>query len=385
LFPERHFFFETLPDVVHEIGETDTFDIHEVAVLARYIAHTYHNVLKSVARPNSVDGAPSALVSCILRDRHCPNWYDNLLKPGARLNSGGSRSLSVIDLEPLVQDLFFASSDLEFLIQKMFEPGAITARHIEASGAQTLRLSLNNKFDLLLPLHKNPPALRWLIERGGLDDERRLAATVFSRGPGIPGANWTKLPRCGVGGGDFSSLPESSPCVQGIGFPSIHQELRRNRAYMMLAWINLKKDFWKNVQAMIFRIPRLWLVVGTTSEKQTYQVRGSAVLYPLLTLGTAAILLLGVLGFVVSRKGWREHWILAIPIVYLSLVHAPFHAEGRYTVPGRPFYLIYTAVALIYLWPKVRGLFRRKREDTGPQREPPASSSRPVEKTLFSG
>ncbi len=117
----------------------------------------------------------------------------------------------------------------------------------------------------------------------------------------------------------------------------------------MLAWINLKRNFWKNVQAMIFRIPRLWLVVGTTSEEQTYQVRGSAVLYPLLTLGTAAILLLGVLGFVVSRKGWREHWILAIPIVYLSMVHAPFHAEGRYTVPGRPFYLIYTAVALILL------------------------------------
>ncbi len=383
VYPERYFFFETVPDVVHEIGGADTLDIHDVAALVQDIAHTYHNVLKSGARSDSVDGAHSALLSCILRGRHCPNWYHNLLKPGARLDSGGSQSHSFSNLELLVQDLFFASSELEVLIQKMSGPGAFTARDIEASGEQTLRLSLNNEAGLLLPLHKKTPALRWLIERGGLDDKRRFAATVSYRGPGTPGANWTKLTRCGLEEGIFSSLPESSPCVQRIGFPSIHQELRRNRAYMKMAWINLKRDFWENVQALIFRIPRLWLVLGTTSEKQTYQVRGSSVLYPLLTLGTSAILVLGILGFVVLRKGWRKHWIIAVPIVYLSLVHAPFHAEGRYGVPGRPFYLIYTAVALIYLWPKVRGLFRRRREDTGPQREPPASSSRPVGKTLF--
>ena len=69
----------------------------------------------------------------------------------------------------------------------------------------------------------------------------------------------------------------------------------------------------------------------------------------------------------------REHLFLTTPVLYLSLVHAPFHVESRYSVPGRPFILIYTAVALIFLYTKTREHFRQKRRPAGSPPESPAS------------
>ena len=131
---------------------------------------------------------------------------------------------------------------------------------------------------------------------------------------------------------------------------------------MKLAWINLKREPWLFGKAILARIPRLWMVIGRTGTGQTgrtgtgqaYQVPGSTIIYPLLTFGTALNLLLGVAGFVLTRKKWRQHLILILPIIYLTLVHTVFHTEGRYTAPGRPYLLIYTSITLIALWSKIR-------------------------------
>jgi hypothetical protein len=321
---EWNFSFRIVPDVLHELGQMQVSDIHDIAAVGRLLVSLNGTLLKSGS-----------------------NF-------GAREN-----------------ERYFIS-DIAGIIQEMSLSPAVKLTSVESGGPKMLRLHLSNGVDFPLPLQEGSVTLRRLIQRGGIDGKMKFAATVYKIGPEHPGAGWVREAQCGFELKTLNAIQKPVPCIQGIGFPAVDLEHRRNRAYLTLAWINVKRDFWKIVKASIFRIPRLWMVVGTTSDRQAYQVRGSSLLYPLLTLGTSATLVLGILGFVVLRKGWRDHWILAIPVVYISLVHAPFHAEGRYTVPGRPFYLIYTAVTLIYLWPKVRGLFRRRREDTGPQREPPA-------------
>ena len=323
--PEENLFYVIRPNVLGKIDEPDVLDIHNLAAVGRVF----------------------------LRENR------NALKPGTILR--------VKEIEPI------PFSSLDFLIQKFSLFPKITLTGVEAQGPQTLRLHLSNGSNFLLPLQKRPGTLRNLVQKEGSDSKPHFSATLYQASPGKSGATWQRMALCGFGGLE-RILRGSYPCIQRIGPTAIDQESRRNRAYLDLAWINLKRDFWKILRASAFRIPRLWVVVGTTSDKQAYQVGGSSILYPLLTLGTLAILALGVFGFVISRKRWREHLFLTTPVLYLSLVHAPFHVESRYSVPGRPFFLIYTAVALIFLYTKTREHFRQKRRPAG---SPPGSPASP--------
>ena len=97
------------------------------------------------------------------------------------------------------------------------------------------------------------------------------------------------------------------------------------------------------------------MVVGSGDGPQAYPFSRRAWVYRVLKYGTLGMLILGVLGFVLLRDRWRSHWFLAVPVVYLSLVHMPFHAEGRYTLQGRAFLLVYMVAALMMLWRRFRG------------------------------
>lgn len=149
------------------------------------------------------------------------------------------------------------------------------------------------------------------------------------------------------------------PCILQIGLSGIQQELRTNRSYMALTWKNLGEDPWGYVKAGLARIPRLWLTVGQGDTRQTYSVPGGSLSYSLLRVFSIALLLLALAGFLIKIKTWRTHFLLAVPILYLSFVHAPFHPEGRYSIPGRPFLLIYVAITLLALWDWLR---RHRRE-----------------------
>ncbi len=128
---------------------------------------------------------------------------------------------------------------------------------------------------------------------------------------------------------------------------------------MALTWKNLGEDPGGYIKASLTRIPRLWLTVGQGDTGQTYSVPGGSLSYSLLRVFSIALLLLALAGFLIKIKTWRTHFLLAVPILYLSFVHAPFHPEGRYSIPGRPFLLIYVAITLLALWDWLR---RHRRE-----------------------
>ncbi len=150
------------------------------------------------------------------------------------------------------------------------------------------------------------------------------------------------------------------PCIVQIGLSGVQQELRTNRSYMALTWKNLGADPGGYIKATLMRIPRLWLTVGQGDTGQTYSVPGGSLSYSLLRVFSIALLLLAVAGFLIKIKTWRTHFLLAVPVLYLSFVHAPFHPEGRYSIPGRPFLLIYVAITLLALWDGLR----RHRQET---------------------
>lgn len=144
------------------------------------------------------------------------------------------------------------------------------------------------------------------------------------------------------------------PCILQIGLSGVQQELRTNRSYMALTWKNLGEDLGGYIKAALIRVPRLWLTVGQGDAGQTYSIPGGSLSYSLLRVSSIALLLLAVAGFLIKIKTWRTHFLLAVPVLYLSFVHAPFHPEGRYSIPGRPFLLIYVAITLLALWDGLR-------------------------------
>jgi 4-amino-4-deoxy-L-arabinose transferase-like glycosyltransferase len=52
------------------------------------------------------------------------------------------------------------------------------------------------------------------------------------------------------------------------------------------------------------------------------------------------------LGLFRSRRSLAAHWPLWSVPLYLTLVHVIFHIEPRYSLPGRPFLMVYCAIAV---------------------------------------
>jgi 4-amino-4-deoxy-L-arabinose transferase-like glycosyltransferase len=64
--------------------------------------------------------------------------------------------------------------------------------------------------------------------------------------------------------------------------------------------------------------------------------------------------LLALLGVFLRRKKLVQEWPLWIFPIYLSIVHLVFHIEPRYSVPARPFILVYSAVGGVAIFELIR-------------------------------
>ena len=247
---------------------------------------------------------------------------------------------------------------------------------VETARASAFRVVMSSGGVLVLP-RKGPAlagALRELVRKGDAGGKLEYAGRVAERGPAMFGSGWRQVPYCGLSKAIREKMPgekgipgnvrderavlrflKGVPCLRWVGLSAIEQELRRNRAYRALAKENLGRDFFQTGKAALLRIPRLWMVVSSGDGPQAYPFSKHAWVYRALKYGTFGMLVLGILGFVLLRDRWRSHWLLAVPVVYLSLVHMPFHAEGRYTLQGRAFLLVYGVAALMMLWRRFRG------------------------------
>jgi hypothetical protein len=66
-------------------------------------------------------------------------------------------------------------------------------------------------------------------------------------------------------------------------------------------------------------------------------------LWHVLTFGLA------VAGVWSQRTALSSQWALWLVPAYLTALHLVYHVEARYTIPARPFLLVYSAIGLAWL------------------------------------
>ncbi|MFQ5914232.1 MAG: ArnT family glycosyltransferase [Nitrospinota bacterium] len=172
---------------------------------------------------------------------------------------------------------------------------------------------------------------------------------LWKRRPGGPHGEEPFVPR--------TAALSKVPCYWSGGIEPVTGELRRYQDHRFFFWENLRRWPMSYLGGSLLRIPRIWVIVGRSQEVgQTYVVAGGGWVFPALTAFTLGLLAAALAGYVIERRTWRTHWYLAAPVVYISLIHAPFHPEARYSLAGRPFLLVYCALTLL----AVHRLWRRR-------------------------
>ncbi|MGH2950912.1 MAG: ArnT family glycosyltransferase [Solirubrobacterales bacterium] len=78
------------------------------------------------------------------------------------------------------------------------------------------------------------------------------------------------------------------------------------------------------------------------------------------------LILLAAVGVWAGRARWIQLWPVWLVPAYLTLLHFVFQAEARYTIPGRPFLLVFSAVGALVLWKLIAGRISPDDEITTP-------------------
>jgi 4-amino-4-deoxy-L-arabinose transferase-like glycosyltransferase len=113
--------------------------------------------------------------------------------------------------------------------------------------------------------------------------------------------------------------------------------------------------------SMLIRVPLLW----STADISPWSMGGTG--HRIMQLQYGLTMLLLALGLFICRRRLKQHWPLWLVPVYLTLIHMVFHFEGRYSIPGRPFLLIYAGVGLSHLL-YVLGLARKDSPEESEER-----------------
>lgn len=126
----------------------------------------------------------------------------------------------------------------------------------------------------------------------------------------------------------------------------IHQGPRdmveNDRLRLRLAFQNIREAPWAYLSGIPYRAVRVWI--------SRYHYALTHLPLNLVKWGSTLVFAFGCLGIVVSRKRLLRLLPLWAPMLYISAVHMFFHIEARYSIPGRPYLLIFASVTCLWLW-----------------------------------
>lgn len=112
------------------------------------------------------------------------------------------------------------------------------------------------------------------------------------------------------------------------------------------------------IRSIPIRVAYLWSTCDFSP-----QALQQGVFHRFMQLHYVVLVLCAILGILLRWRRLPEEWPLWLFPVYLTAVHLIFHIEPRYSLPGRPFILIYSAVGMIgvYDWARTcKGVDREK-------------------------
>ena len=126
----------------------------------------------------------------------------------------------------------------------------------------------------------------------------------------------------------------------------IHQGPRdmveNDRLRLRLALQNIREAPWAYLSGIPYRAVRVWI--------SRYHWALAHLPLNIVKWGSSIVFTLGCFGLILSRKRLLHLLPLWGPMLYISAAHMFFHIEARYSIPGRPYLLIFAAVACVWFW-----------------------------------
>jgi hypothetical protein len=171
----------------------------------------------------------------------------------------------------------------------------------------------------------------------------------------------------GLVNGDYPDYAFESPSQRAMLVPLVGQP--DETPFKEAALSRMKSDPGFVLSSWIIRYPKLWL--GTRTEQSFLRMERGSFTWTMFKgsfyLLNSLVLALGVVGIALLVR--RQEMMLVVPVVYIALVHVPFHnTETRYSLPALPFMYLFATVAMAHLFS------RRSRRWGFPSRQSAASS-----------
>ncbi len=127
------------------------------------------------------------------------------------------------------------------------------------------------------------------------------------------------------------------------------------RRYSALALDNIRREPLAFLEASLYRVYRVFVVVGSSDKWTNQQFAGAAAVYAAATAASLAFLGLFLAGIVIL---WRRRADILLPlllILYVPATIAPLLTNMRYSVTVQPLMFVFVAASLIALWKRARG------------------------------
>jgi hypothetical protein len=126
------------------------------------------------------------------------------------------------------------------------------------------------------------------------------------------------------------------------------------RRYSALALDNIRRAPFAFLRASLYRVYRVFVVIGSRDKWTNQQFAGAAVVYGVAQAASLAVLMLFLAGIVIL---WRQRTDVILPlllILYVPATIAPLLTNMRYSVTVQPLMFVFVAAALTTIWRAAR-------------------------------
>ncbi|MEK7725303.1 MAG: glycosyltransferase family 39 protein [Acidobacteriota bacterium] len=128
---------------------------------------------------------------------------------------------------------------------------------------------------------------------------------------------------------------------------SVQRELLIEESYKNSAKEEFKElSLSKVAKSLPVRLAYLWSTANAFAP--------NVIIHRIAQVQFGIFFLLALIGILYNWRNLLSHWLLLLFPIYLTVMHSIFHEEPRYTIPARPFILIYCAIAAVWLWNLIR-------------------------------
>ena len=149
---------------------------------------------------------------------------------------------------------------------------------------------------------------------------------------------------------DIDVNDNAIPCalVEGVRVNDVfyREQPQAMRRYSALALDNIEREPLAFVEASLYRMYRVFVVVGSTDKWTNQQFSGAAVVYAAATVASLTFLGLCIAGVVILWRRGNDILLPVLLILYVPATIAPLLTNMRYSVTVQPLMFVFVAAAV---------------------------------------